>query len=304
MRMYNEVCWFKLECWFKPEAFAGVRAMAGRPGVYGKRSYDELTSEPQIPSQFTGMRGFREGLQPMRMCTYFLLGRCTKGEACTFAHNSAELKMCEFFLLGRCLKGNGCNFAHTRDELNGGLQAHQSQGGFRAQKNQTEVMAQPGHEAGLMQQQQGTAGIAAQPYGVANRAAMNYHRFEDGQVPTLLCKNWLYHPSFCMAADTCTFAHGLAEMQLGSDAECVATTPAPASAASTDADVAPGASVVTTDADVAPGASAEPSAEARVDSSICDLVLLNMKLTSIDVVSECRVSPSVERESMFSLQLI
>ena len=173
--------------------------------------------------------------------------------------------MCEFFLHnGRCLKGNDCNFAHTGDALNGGL---------------------PGHEAGLkMMQQQGAAGIAAQPYGVANRAAMNYHRFEDGQVPTLLCKNWLYHPSFCMAADTCTFAHGLAEMQLGSDAECVATTPAPASAASTDADVAPGASVVTTDADVAPGASAEPSAEARVDSAIiCDLVLLSMKLTSSEV---------------------
>ena len=216
--------------------------MAGGPGVYGKRSYDENPSGPQIPIVASGVRDFKEGLQPFRMCTYFSLGpgRCNKGEACTFAHNPAELKpgaeatvaktprleqqwsqqqqqqsrpvqgqrklskMCEFFLHnGRCLKGNDCNFAHTGDALNGGL---------------------PGHEARfkMMQQQQGAAGIEAQPYGVANDAAMNYRRFAEGEVPTLFCKKWLYHPSFCMAADTCTFAHGLAEMLLSEEeVKCV-----------------------------------------------------------------------------------
>jgi len=61
------------------------------------------------------------------MCKFNLLGICSKGSACAFAHASDELKsrpdlsrtrLCRVFIqTGHCSNGKKCTFAHSKDEL-------------------------------------------------------------------------------------------------------------------------------------------------------------------------------------------
>ena len=43
-------------------------------------------------------------------CSFFTQGKCTKGDACPFAHVSK--KPCSFFAQGKCTKGEACPFSH------------------------------------------------------------------------------------------------------------------------------------------------------------------------------------------------
>ena len=43
-------------------------------------------------------------------CSFFAQGKCTKGDACPFAHVSK--KPCSFFAQGKCTKGEACPFSH------------------------------------------------------------------------------------------------------------------------------------------------------------------------------------------------
>ena len=43
-------------------------------------------------------------------CSFFAQGKCTKGDACPFAHVSK--KPCTFFAQGKCTKGEACPFSH------------------------------------------------------------------------------------------------------------------------------------------------------------------------------------------------
>lgn len=62
-----------------------------------------------------------------KACKFHLMGRCTRGEACVFAHEQNELqplpdfrytKMCPALCeTGRCDKGSACMFAHSTKEL-------------------------------------------------------------------------------------------------------------------------------------------------------------------------------------------
>lgn len=62
-----------------------------------------------------------------RMCTFFAKGKCRKGAACSFAHESQELKPapnllktrpCFAFLRhGHCRDEGSCQYAHSSDEL-------------------------------------------------------------------------------------------------------------------------------------------------------------------------------------------
>jgi len=61
----------------------------------------------------------------IKMCPYFLHGKCTKGSSCTFAHSKDELreqpnlhktKLCRAFSNGSCRKAY-CPFAHGTSEL-------------------------------------------------------------------------------------------------------------------------------------------------------------------------------------------
>merc|ERR1712014_171240 len=74
------------------------------------------------------------------MCKYAAQGTCTKGDACTFAHDESELSggsslsdgqpkasgswktaLCKYFPEGKCMKGEACNYAHGATELQAAL---------------------------------------------------------------------------------------------------------------------------------------------------------------------------------------
>jgi len=62
-----------------------------------------------------------------KMCKFYMAGRCTRKDACMFAHSAAELaplpdfhftKMCPAIEMGgRCDRGSACTFAHKLSEL-------------------------------------------------------------------------------------------------------------------------------------------------------------------------------------------
>mmetsp|Transcript_154000 Transcript_154000/g.279805 ORF Transcript_154000/g.279805 Transcript_154000/m.279805 type:complete len:370 (-) Transcript_154000:71-1180(-) len=62
-----------------------------------------------------------------KMCAFHLRGKCTRGEACKFAHGNTDMtplpdlyrtSLCSSILLsGMCANGASCKYAHTRDEL-------------------------------------------------------------------------------------------------------------------------------------------------------------------------------------------
>eukprot|EP00448_Togula_jolla_P011546 CAMPEP_0170602728 /NCGR_PEP_ID=MMETSP0224-20130122/18543_1 /TAXON_ID=285029 /ORGANISM="Togula jolla, Strain CCCM 725" /LENGTH=318 /DNA_ID=CAMNT_0010927581 /DNA_START=67 /DNA_END=1020 /DNA_ORIENTATION=+ len=68
-----------------------------------------------------------EMFKKTKMCKSFLSGKCTRGEACSFAHVQEELqplpdlrhtKVCRaFHLTGSCVKGDSCNFIHSNEDM-------------------------------------------------------------------------------------------------------------------------------------------------------------------------------------------
>lgn len=62
-----------------------------------------------------------------KLCKYHLVGMCTRGNACKFAHGEEDLaaapdfsktEMCAGFLhKGACAHGGACKFAHSKEEL-------------------------------------------------------------------------------------------------------------------------------------------------------------------------------------------
>lgn len=66
-------------------------------------------------------------LEKTKMCKFYFKGRCTRGEACTFAHKEEEVlpkpdffrtQLCADLFQGRlCQAGSECSFAHSRDEI-------------------------------------------------------------------------------------------------------------------------------------------------------------------------------------------
>merc|ERR1719261_509685 len=71
-------------------------------------------------------RETNQQFQKTKMCKFELVGICSKGANCQFAHSANELrqppdlsctKLCKTLILtGRCDKP-GCTFAHNKDEL-------------------------------------------------------------------------------------------------------------------------------------------------------------------------------------------
>ncbi|CAK9093912.1 Zinc finger CCCH domain-containing protein 42 (AtC3H42) [Durusdinium trenchii] len=67
----------------------------------------------------------REGSQGPRkakeLCMFFLEGKCSRGEACQFAHEKSavggrRLPPCRFFAAGDCSRGKDCKFSHEKQE--------------------------------------------------------------------------------------------------------------------------------------------------------------------------------------------
>eukprot|EP00928_Gymnodinium_smaydae_P007821 TRINITY_DN1279_c0_g3_i1.p1 TRINITY_DN1279_c0_g3~~TRINITY_DN1279_c0_g3_i1.p1 ORF type:complete len:286 (+),score=55.32 TRINITY_DN1279_c0_g3_i1:70-927(+) len=73
-------------------------------------------------------------LHRTKLCMFHAAGRCTRGSACTFAHQSTELRaqldlsktaLCAFFAShGTCKNGSKCRFAHGIDELRENPKGH------------------------------------------------------------------------------------------------------------------------------------------------------------------------------------
>lgn len=83
-----------------------------------------------MPSSLAGMASLNkdaEIFQKTRLCKFYVRGRCSRGEACSFAHGKEQLqpspdfyrtRMCmELVKKGACLQGSKCRFAHRPDEL-------------------------------------------------------------------------------------------------------------------------------------------------------------------------------------------
>ena len=67
-----------------------------------------------------------------KLCTYFLHGKCTYGEKCTFSHDKSafdehgrrlddnktplpyKVKLCTYYVQGTCTKGNDCHYSHDQ----------------------------------------------------------------------------------------------------------------------------------------------------------------------------------------------
>ncbi|CAK9036260.1 unnamed protein product [Durusdinium trenchii] len=68
--------------------------------------------------------------QQTRLCKFFVMGKCTRGQSCAFAHGQDKLRqqpdfsktrLCaDFMELGSCAEGEGCKFAHGKSELRPG----------------------------------------------------------------------------------------------------------------------------------------------------------------------------------------
>jgi len=66
-------------------------------------------------------------LQNTEMCKFYMHGRCTRGQACTFAHGRVELRdkpdfyhtrLCaEFVNTGVCSMGSRCRYAHSEHQI-------------------------------------------------------------------------------------------------------------------------------------------------------------------------------------------
>jgi hypothetical protein len=128
---------------------------------------------------------FASGFKPRKLCQFFLKGNCSRGEACTFAHNEEELHP------------NASNGA--ADCVNAAFEA-----------------AMTGAAGGPDPTNPAFGRVCDDPREPAAElsfvsCAMGPREF---QVPPAkaLCRYWLQHPTACFQGDYCTNAHGLAEI--------------------------------------------------------------------------------------------
>lgn len=181
-----------------------------------------------------GGKGFKT-----RMCNYFMMGTCTKGEACTFAHGEHEMqpggnpnagmpmmsasadgstssgfktRMCKFFMMGQCQKGEACSYAHGEHEIQpgkGGMMGGMKGKGKGDMMGGFGMMGGMGKGMGMMGK-----GMGMMALGMGGGWGKGGGK-SDGPRPfkTKMCNFHL--EGRCTKGDACTFAHDPSEIQAG-----------------------------------------------------------------------------------------
>lgn len=81
-----------------------------------------------VPQELATSKDRLKQFEKTKMCKFYSLGQCSRGSACRYAHDSAEInplpdlvctKLCPMLVsLGSCVQP-GCMYAHHREELRG-----------------------------------------------------------------------------------------------------------------------------------------------------------------------------------------
>lgn len=84
-------------------------------------------TEPVLAGRPSLLDGHTDAFKRTKLCKFDLLGMCTRGDRCAFAHGWESLRaqpdlyktrLCSHFLRsGRCDAGKDCRYAHSPDEL-------------------------------------------------------------------------------------------------------------------------------------------------------------------------------------------
>jgi hypothetical protein len=75
-----------------------------------KRQAEAVLSAPRKRKVQLTSQGYKS-----KPCEFYIKGRCSKGEECTYSHAVAQgtNQLCRFYLTGNCLKED-CKFNHDR----------------------------------------------------------------------------------------------------------------------------------------------------------------------------------------------
>jgi hypothetical protein len=111
---------------FPPEYWYWIGSPASSTAHRTKRKGNALSSNEMLESQAASSGNVTQFHKTV-LCSFFPKGRCTKGDACTFAHGSTELELapdltktslCLNWKKGACPRAaSQCPFAHGRHEL-------------------------------------------------------------------------------------------------------------------------------------------------------------------------------------------
>lgn len=84
-------------------------------------------TEPVLAGRPSLLEGHTDTFKRTKLCKFDLLGMCTRGASCAFAHGWESLRpqpdlfktrLCSHFLRsGRCDAGKECRYAHSAEEL-------------------------------------------------------------------------------------------------------------------------------------------------------------------------------------------
>eukprot|EP00440_Ansanella_granifera_P033165 gb/GFBE01035982.1/.p1 GENE.gb/GFBE01035982.1/~~gb/GFBE01035982.1/.p1 ORF type:complete len:389 (+),score=7.87 gb/GFBE01035982.1/:1-1167(+) len=160
--------------------FSTQRHQQDSAGVFGARGALARIEDPAV--QDLRCQNWRTSY-----CRFFKVGRCFRGDDCTFAHYEEELmpelslihtRLCkDYTSTGRCRMGGNCKYAHSQEEL---LQARTD-------------LAQRQENALQFQDQ-----LARRPDRCSDKT--REHKFR-----TRMCK--FFEAGTCRAGDECGYAH-------------------------------------------------------------------------------------------------
>lgn len=102
----------------------GVRRVTTR-NRNAAREGPRLRCQALSPRQAKRRHAKMEGSGRAPACIYHRAGKCSKGDACIFAHDAdTPAPPCKFYKRGVCRYGSECLYTHQLDELHSAQEAH------------------------------------------------------------------------------------------------------------------------------------------------------------------------------------